>query len=195
MQNHTPFAEKEEFSEPVSLIYPGVLEPLKSVENYLSCIHESDRQLGLLMDYFRNESEPVLILMYGDHQPNLEIDIQADENSYAGEMTKYVVPFAIWTNYDIEEEYVELTSLNFLSNYLLEAAGLPLSPYNQFLQDVQNIVPVMNAYGYLSEEGGFITYDEADGEEKEILQDYEWLQYNAIFDKKNRSEVFFPINQ
>ena len=34
--------------------------------------------------------------------------------------------------------------------------------------------------------------DEADGEEEEWILKYESLQYNSMFDKNNRSDVFFP---
>lgn len=196
MQNHSPFAEKEEFDETVSLVETGIFgQGSDYVEDYLSCIHESDRQFGRLTEYFANVDEPVLLVMYGDHQPNIS-GISADSEAlYADDMTKYVVPFIIWANFDIEEQYVELTSLNFLSNYLLKTAGLPMSPYNSFLEDVQEVIPAMNAYGYWSDSlGRFAGYDEAEGEEKQWLQDYEILQYNSLFDKKNRSEVFFPEN-
>lgn len=34
------------------------------------------------------------------------------------------VPLFVWTNYDIEEKEVQLTSLTYLSNYVYEAAGM-----------------------------------------------------------------------
>ena len=36
--------------------------------------------------------------------------------------------------------------------------------------------------------------DEAEGEEKEWIEKYHMLQYNSMFDKKNRSSFFFPYN-
>lgn len=69
--------------------------------------------------------------------------------------------------------------LNFLSNYLYETAGLSLPAYNDF--------------GYYSKtRKAFIPYEEAEGKEAEILELYRILQYNSLFDKENRSQVFFP---
>lgn len=195
MQNHSPYYATEH-AEPVRLKGNSSEE----IDEYLSRMHDSDAAFGELIEYFKQREEPVLVLMYGDHQPkitgNFKEAISSTVNcGFEVDMNKYIVPFVIWTNYDIEEQYVELTSLNFLSNYLLEAAGLPLSTYNRFLQDVNEVIPAMNAYGYWSNaKEGFATYDEAEGEEKEWLQAYEMLQYNSIFDKKGRSEVFFPVN-
>ena len=76
----------------------------------------------------------------------------------------------------------------------LEEAGLPLPPWNRFLEQTRQIIPAINAYGYYSPAAGrFLTTEEAEGAEAAALQEYELLQYNAVFDKKNRSEVFFPL--
>ena len=137
-------------------------------------------------------------MFFGDHLPNLDPGFY--EELHGGpfdtleeQMLQYTVPFFVWANYDIEEQDVGLTSLNFLSNYVYEAAGLPLPPYNAFLKDVQEVIPAMNAFGYYSkEQGAFIPYEEAAGEEAEMLDLYRILQYNCLFDKENRSQVFFP---
>lgn len=51
----------------------------------------------------------------------------------------------------------------------------------------------MNAFGYYSKtRETFIPYEEAEGKEAEILELYRILQYNSLFDKENRSQVFFP---
>ena len=51
----------------------------------------------------------------------------------------------------------------------------------------------MNAFGYYSKEiGSFISYDEAEGAEAEMLNLYRILQYNCLFDEDNRSQIFFP---
>ena len=105
----------------------------------------------------------------------------------------YTVPFFIWTNYESEEAEVEITSLDFLSTIALERAGIELPAYNQFLSDMMEVVPAINARGYYSKtEGKFIHIEEAQGEEAEWIRDYEILQYNNMFDRKGKSEVFFP---
>ena len=117
-----------------------------------------------------------------------------DLESLDEQQLMYEIPYFIWANFDIEERRPELTSINYLSNDLLEAAGLPLSPYNRFLKDVQETIPAINAFGYYSRsEGRFQTLEEARGEEAQALLDYETLQYNAVNDKKGRSEFFFPV--
>ena len=83
----------------------------------------------------------------------------------------------------------------FLGRYLLEAAGIQLPPYYQFLKEVESVIPAMNAQGYYSvSQGRYLPYEEASGQELEILTKYRELQYNALFEKpENRSTVFFPV--
>ena len=166
---------------------------------YLARLHESDRAFRSLVGYFAAVDEPVLILLYGDHHPNEETEMirflhGGDLESLDEQQLMYEIPYFIWANYDIEALRPELSSINYLSNCLLEAAGLPLSPYHRFLKELQQTIPAINAFGYYSlSEGRFLRLEEAEGAEKEALLDYKMLQYNAIYDKKGRSEFFFPL--
>lgn len=197
MQNHGGYTEKyDNFDEKVRML--GVNYP--DVNQYLSLVHESDAALEYLISYFQNVDEPVEIVFFGDHQPSLSSSFYPYLNGkgLSGLTTDelqalYTVPFFIWTNYESEEETVEITSLNFLASMALERAGLPLPAYNQFLLDMMEVVPAINSRGYYSKsEGRFLHLDEATEEEAEWISDYKILQYNNMFDEKGKSEVFFP---
>ena len=99
----------------------------------------------------------------------------------------------MWANFDIEEKTLEEnTCLSYLSLYLLEAAGLELPAYYQFLQEMEDVIPSMNNLGYYSRSRGMlIPYAEATGEEKEWLDQYTMVQYNNLFDEEGRSGKFF----
>lgn len=197
MQNHGGYTEKyDNFNEQVRML--GVNYP--DVNQYLSLVHESDAALEYLISYFENVDDPVEIVFFGDHQPSLSSSFYPYLNGKGlSGLTEdelealYTVPFFIWTNYESEEEEVDITSLDFLSTMALERAGIELPAYNQFLSDMMEVVPAINARGYYSQsEGGFLHIEDATGEEAEWIRDYEILQYNNMFDKKGRSDVFFP---
>lgn len=197
MQNHGGYEyEGDNYEKTIEL--EGYSQEYSKAEQYLSVIHETEKAVEYLITYFESVDEDVVILFYGDHFPRLEEEFYEEVHggsfdSLDEQQLKYKVPFFIWANYDIEEQYVECTSLNFLSNYLYEAAGMELPSYNLFLKDLQEVIPAMNVNGYYSlSKGKFLTYDEAEGEEAEWLEKYQILQYNSIFDEDNRSEVFFP---
>lgn len=170
------------------------------VNQYLSLVHESDKAIQNLITYFEHVDDPVEIVFFGDHQPSLNsafyemMNGKGLSNLTMEELEDlYKVPFFIWTNYDSTEKTVDITSLDFLSTMALEQAGIALPAYNQFLADMMEEVPAINSRGYYSKsEGAFLHLDEAEGEEAEWIKNYNILQYNSMFDKKNRSDLFFP---
>lgn len=90
---------------------------------------------------------------------------------------------------------MDITSLNYLSTMTLERAGIELPAYNKFLADMMETVPAINSRGYYSKEKGCYQHiDDATGEEAEWIKRYHMLQYNSMFDKKGRSNLFFPYN-
>lgn len=197
MQNHGGYTEKyDNFTEEARMLGVNYAD----VNQYLSLVHESDQALEYLISYFESVDEPVEIVFFGDHQPSLSSSFYPYLNGKGlSGLTEdelealYTVPFFIWTNYDTPEETVETTSLNFLSTMALERAGIELPAYNQFLSDMMEVVPAINARGYYSRsQGRFIHLEEAKGEEADWIRDYEILQYNNMFDRKGQSEVFFP---
>ncbi len=106
-------------------------------------------------------------------------------------MQQYMVPFFVWANYDIEEQYVTCTSLNYLCNYLYKATDIALPAYNQFLNDLEAQIPSINMLGYYSvSKGRYIPIKEATGTEKEWLEKYQIFQYNTLFDADNLCSIY-----
>ena len=197
MQNHGGYATKYENFEQK---YYKIGRSYTDANQYFSLIRESDDALRDFVNYFASVDEPVEIVFFGDHQPSLNSNFYKLLNGkgLSGLTLKelealYTVPFFIWTNYDTPEETVEITSLNFLSTMALQRAGIDLPPYNQFMADLMEVVPAINARGYYSlEKDRYLHVEDALGEELEWIRKYENLQYNGVFDKKHKSDIFFP---
>ena len=197
MQNHGGYATSyDNFPEN----YYKIGRSYTDANQYFSLIRESDNALRDFVNYFETVDEPVEIIFFGDHQPSLNRKFYEILNGKGlsgltlGELQAlYTVPFFIWTNYDTPEETVEITSLNYLSTLALERAGIDLPPYNQFMADMMEVVPAINSRGYYSiEHGKYLHVEDALGKELEWLKKYESLQYNGLFDTKNKSSIFFP---
>lgn len=200
MQNHGGYGQAyDNFEEECFKIGRSYTD----ANQYFSLIHESDQAVKKLITYFSKQEDPVEIVFFGDHQPSLCSSFYPLLNGKGlSGLTEdelenlYKVPFFIWTNYDTPEETVDITSLNFLSTIALERAGIPLPTYNRFLAQMRETVPAINSRGYYSiTEGKFLHIDEAQGEEAEWIRQYRILQYNSMFDRKGRSQVFFPYYQ
>lgn len=197
MQNHGGYTtDYDNFEEK----YYKIGRSYTDANQYFSLIRESDDALRDFINYFSNVEEPVEIIFFGDHQPSLNRKFYQILNGkgLSGLTMQelealYTVPFFIWTNYDTPEETIEITSLNFLSSMALERAGIDLPPYNQFMLDLMEVVPAINARGYYSlEKEKYLHVGDALGEELAWIKKYESLQYNGLFDTKNKSDIFFP---
>lgn len=197
MQNHSGY-ESGYFDENVISV-PGREGIYKDVEEYLTLIKESDDALSVLIDYFSSVDEPTVIVFFGDHQPKISDVYYEDtmgktlsEFSLTENQQRYVAPFFIWANYDIPKTDGVLTSMNYLAAMTSEIAGLPTSPYQNFLLSIMKDIPAININGYQTVDGMWHSYSEITGVEK-ILNDYKNIQYNNVFDK-NKCEKWFAVN-
>ena len=169
------------------------------VEEYLSLLRESDRAFEQLVNYFEQEEEPTVILMFGDHWPRLNnafinsMANQADtENELEKNQNKYVTPFVIWANYNIEETQIEKLSANYLAAELLQVAGVPVNAYQNFLLNLSEEVPVIDTLGFIQSDGLYADSGEMlDASSQEGLQEYAMLQYAHLFGKNENLEMFF----
>ena len=195
MQNHGGYETPlEDYTKTVWL--ENSSQPYPQAEEYLSMIRYSDAALEYLITELQNRPKKTVVLFFGDHLPQIEQAFY--EELYGGsfdtldeQMLRYTVPFFVWANYDIPEQTVPCTSLNYLGRYLLEAAGIDLPPYYQFLKDAETVIPAISAMGYYSRTAqAFLPVAAAQGDEAEWLSRYEILQYNGMFDKSS-SDVFF----
>ncbi len=157
-------------------------------EEYLSCVNHTDTALKTLIDYFSKVDEPTYIIFFGDHQPNLDsgffthlLGDDIGDLNIKDLQKRYVVPFFIWSNKKMESKTVDKISLNYLSSYFLQEAGLPMTAYNKYLMDLYKKYPVVNVNGYIDKDGNY--YDANAMKENPDLVDYNKLVYNAIIDK------------
>ena len=170
-------------------------------EQYLSLIKETDAATEKLIDYFRQQDDPVILLFFGDHQPKLDDGFYtylfgADgplENSEDARQ-KQLTPFYIWANFDIGgAQDLGTTSINYLSSLLLEKAGLEESPFQSFLSQLREKYPSINAYGYTDAAGNWYPIDSDVMSKDEDLKDYQMFEYNYLFDTSGYLSDFFAL--
>lgn len=197
MQNHGGYGERyDNFNQEVYKVGASYTD----ANQYLSLLNESDKALENLITYFKGVDDPVEIVFFGDHQPGLCNDfiklLNGKGNSGLTEQeleNLYKVPFFIWTNYETDAQKVDVTSLNYLSTLTLERANIDLPAYNRFLAELMEKIPAINSRGYYSKKNEcFMHVDDATGDEAKWIKAYNILQYNSMFDEKDRSSLLFP---
>ncbi|HBJ10847.1 MAG TPA: hypothetical protein DDY61_03945 [Ruminococcaceae bacterium] len=200
MQNHGGYTNScVNFDE--SIYATSVSKDYIKANKYLSLVKASDNAFKELIDYFSTVKEPTVICMFGDHQPSVETDFICEVlgvNSLSGltaeqEQSRHVTPFIIWANYDIEEKQIEKLSSNYLSSLVLETAGVKLTEYNKYLLKLSETLPVIDTVGYIDSENNYYKWSDV-SPYSHLLDEYEKVQYNNIFDQKNIKRDVFYIN-
>lgn len=200
IQNHGGY-QLDTIGIPKWVSLQGKYGHFNETEQYLSLMRASDTALRELITYFKNVDEPTVIVFFGDHQPSVEGDFIAalkgkplNELNLEEVQSRYIAPFFIWANYDIEEAYYENISANYLSTLAMKVAGVELPVYNQYLDQLYEAVPMINALGYADHNGNYY-YHTDETELTEAIESYKIVQYNYLFGGMNRLDEYYTVKQ
>ena len=182
MQNHSSYGDTfDNFTPEIQVQGSDDI----SLSNYLSLLKISDEEIKKLVTYFSKEEDPTLLVFFGDHQPTDSVvsDIWNLNNKKGTDMTpeeqqlRYKVPFFIWANYDIEEQTGIETSMNYLSNFVLQTSGFEGTALHQYLKNLYQDFPVITCIQTMDSNGN--SYEVKEWEEE--LNEYSVLQYYSLF--------------
>lgn len=186
IQNHGGYLTNTNWKNPVYMKGSYYQE----AKEFLSATKVSDEAFEYLVDYFKDCDEPTIICMFGDHQPSIEVEFYEElfkkkEDAWEFEelQKRFITPFIVWANYDIQEGQNVVLSNNYLENLVLKQAGLELPLYNQYIEKVSKELPAMNVNGYMDNKGKWHKYDTDETKTiKKLLEQYEVLQYGYYSD-------------
>lgn len=178
-----------------------VVAKYPKANQYFSLMKRSDEAFRELIEYFEAQDEPVMICMFGDHQPNVEKNYirellgAASILNLTPEQTQqqYVTPFYIWTNYDIEEREIERLSVNYLSSYMMQVAGVQMPTYNRYLLALSETLPVINTVGHIDALGNHYMVGDNSSPYLDLLDGYEKVIYNLVFDEEKRQTEYYSV--
>lgn len=106
IESHGPY-DTESYSGSKEYLKGDYSKSCKNaMNNYLSVIHQSDIELEKLFEKLRIDSEPVILLTFGDHLPWMgndnefyeEMGLNIDTNTDEGFRTYYSTHYLIWAN-------------------------------------------------------------------------------------------------
>lgn len=200
MQNHGSYTD-ENFES--TIIAENGEYP--KLNQYLSLIKLADNALEYLINYFSHQDEPTIIILFGDHQPYVEDEFYnsllsqryEDINSREASEQKYITPFIIWTNYDIDTtKYSDVTDLsaNYLASLLLDVANIQKTPYLEFLDNLRDEIPIITGNGYIDKNNIYHDFSE-ETEYTELINNYHYLQFNNMFDNSSKLTALFEVPQ
>ena len=188
-QNHGPYNSEDEY-EREYFFEQGTYdkEIYNTVNSYLTGIKNTNESLKYLINYFDNEEEPTIIILFGDHNPYIsagvggfeEFDINMDVSTDEGFNNYYKTPYIIHANNSakkvFDKEFIgrgQDMSPMFLMSYLFDYCDIKGDEFNQYLVDFSKSVPIIHPFLYQSE-NGYIRLKE---ETPKIISEYQSVNY------------------
>jgi len=167
-QNHGPYSDKK-YSENQFLKKKDSYDEktYNIINNYLAGISRTDKAIRKLIDYFKAEEEPTIVILFGDHNPWLGkeesgykmLGIDLDLSSVEGFKNYYETPYIIWGNESakkiIKKDLIGVgrdISPNLLMPEIFNILGWEGNEYMQYLRDYMNHIDVNNII-YFKEKG------------------------------------------
>lgn len=136
------------------------------MNNYLGSVRDTGDRMLELLNALREDEAPVVVLLYGDHNPWLgdsasvyaELGVNLDTNTEEGFYQYYSTRYVIWANdaakealgNDFTGEGPRLSS-NYLMNELFHQLGWEGSAYMKLTEEVRQTLPVITSNGHYVE--------------------------------------------
>lgn len=106
VQGHGAYPEEPELEDPEITVSGAPTEAKNNQwEYYVNQIHEMDNFVKELTDALADYPEDVVLVMYGDHLPTMDLTVEDVENKYLFQ-TQYVM----WDNFGLEKKDVNLAA-------------------------------------------------------------------------------------
>lgn len=200
MQNHGAYdhvySETETAPRMLEMAKEAAAYPL--AQQYLSLIRESDAAFGDLIAYFETVEEPTIVVMFGDHLPCVEDEYYATISGRSYEELRadkdavmFTTPIIFWANYDVDFSFIpDKFSANYISPIILKAAGLPFTPFENFLYKGIRLLPVNSSVN-----GNIFEQAMESADISAFLDEYQCLQYNALFDDWHHATAWHTVPQ
>lgn len=196
-QNHRPYLDTKGDGKEYLVRKDGYTDAECNIfDNYMNGIEDTGEQIYKLVEELRDDSEPVVLILFGDHNPWLGNDnsvynmlgIDFDLSTEEGATNYYDTLYIIWANDKAKEvlqnDFVgkgEKISPNYLMNKFFELAGYGGNEFMKASNDLKKNVQAINSVFYL-ENNAYAS--ELSDESKKMLDKFYKMQYYWIYDKK-----------
>ncbi|MEG2908340.1 MAG: LTA synthase family protein [Erysipelotrichaceae bacterium] len=188
-QNHGPYPTEKMSNDFIKWKDTYNEDDFNRFNNYLAGIQDTTNQIYDFVNSFRNDKEPVVIVLFGDHNPSLGdenscynmLDINLDLSDIEGFENYYSTPYLIWGN-QAAKRIVDSEikgngpniSPNFLMNELFNCLNYQGSNFMQVSQNLEKNVDVVNSI-YFKENDKYV--ERLSKENQKKLEEYKIVEY------------------
>ncbi len=194
-QNHGPYYSSEYDGKEYFFDNMGYnIGAYNTINEYFSGIKKTNIALEKLINYFDNEEEPVIIILFGDHNPFLgdnalaynELGINLDLSTIDGFLNYYQTPYIIHANNSAKEVFNksfvgtgDTISPMFLMNILFNYCELSGNEYLQYMENMRETIDVIND-NYYKINDDFISPEEISKDIKDKIEEYKFINYYYV---------------
>lgn len=191
MQNHgwynnNRYGDQQEISAKSDKLDDGTIDQL---DIYAQGVKDANDNLARLVAYFKKESQPTVIVFFGDHLPSIGSNYGMYRSAgYIGGESElsnpdyvklHTNPFLVWSNTSSTGQNLGTINANYLIPSMLKNSGITANSYFSFLSSKMDGAKACNKTVCLTESG---KYAEADsGSLADKLNNQAILQYYYLF--------------
>lgn len=129
VQGHGKYPTEQVIEDPAVTVTKAESEEQKwTYEYYANQVYEMDLFVKELTDTLANYDEDVILVMYGDHLPALDMTEDMMKNG-----SLYQTQYIIWNNFGMEKEDQDLYAYN-LTSEVLDRLGISVGMINKYQQ-------------------------------------------------------------
>lgn len=146
VQGHGKYPSEQVLSDPEVKVTSAPTEELKwKFEYYVNQIYEMDQFIGKLVEEFEKYDEPIVLVMYGDHIPAIDLTEEDLENG-----NLYGTEYVIWSNFGLEGDDEDMYSYQLTSHVLkmLDMQIGTIFTYQQNHKNSETYLSDLKALGY-----------------------------------------------
>lgn len=146
VQGHGKYPSEQVILDPKIRVLSAPSEELKwKYEYYVNQIYEMDQFIGNLIDALSKRDEPIMLAMYGDHIPAIDM---TEDDLESGNL--YATQYLIWNNFGLKKDDENLHTYQ-LAAHMMDMVDLQVGTiftYQQNHKNSETYLDDLKALGY-----------------------------------------------
>uniref|UniRef100_UPI004056F6A3 LTA synthase family protein n=1 Tax=Acetatifactor sp. TaxID=1872090 RepID=UPI004056F6A3 len=176
-----------------------------SFVHYVNGIYEANLAYTQLIDYFEQKDSPVMIVMFGDHCPNLTTNTLASlgfdmENNEKWTYTStemdvmrkiYMTPVIAWNNFSDKPFVVDGENINALCDKIIDCAGLPETRMTLINKYLRKLIKTDTRSHMIAPDGKPVSTLSA--EQAQSIETFLMIQYDILQGDLICNDIWEPL--
>lgn len=200
MQSHLPYNDwyqNNQFKDSGDTSSDISDDEKTNIETYAKGVNYTDQATADFLNELDQINRPITVIFYGDHLPGIYSTASEDKHN---QIALHETDYFIWSNAasasantKMDDTTSDYTSSNYFMAQAAEHLNAKVSPYLAFLTEMHAAIPAISVPAsagdaskpvYLDADGNRIQPKNLTTQQKELLHDYQLIQYDLTAGKQ-----------